>query len=272
LEVLNFGVPGYGLGQSYLRYLKDGLKFSPDIIFFNYLLLSDRDRISPNEWASSSNIRVAHLYRVRFRIENDVLLSQATTPYDLFDPSFRKKYLFQPLGIDSHARFGSWKIFSISNTGLALKQLAYNRSLSKNTSQTKYHDEEINDKILEHLLLTAEQNKSTFIFFYDRAFSDLPQRIQSLLKEHASRVIYVNAQKALQERYAAHGKDKVPCKRFLCAPEDLINASGHFNAQGNRIFAEAVLEILKKNPWGENDRKFQFDEQSRTFHNTTLKQ
>ena len=33
-EVLNFGVPGYGFGQSYLRFLKDGLKFNPDIIFF----------------------------------------------------------------------------------------------------------------------------------------------------------------------------------------------------------------------------------------------
>jgi hypothetical protein len=32
LEVLNFGVPGYGLDQAYLRYLRDGRQFHPLIV------------------------------------------------------------------------------------------------------------------------------------------------------------------------------------------------------------------------------------------------
>lgn len=37
LEVLNFGVEGYGLDQAYLRYLKDGVGCSPDIVLICYM-------------------------------------------------------------------------------------------------------------------------------------------------------------------------------------------------------------------------------------------
>lgn len=36
-EVLNFGVPGYGLDQAYLRYLKCGNKFGSDIVFIGFM-------------------------------------------------------------------------------------------------------------------------------------------------------------------------------------------------------------------------------------------
>ncbi|HOO77111.1 MAG TPA: SGNH/GDSL hydrolase family protein [bacterium] len=35
-EVLNFGVPGYGVGQAYLRWLRDGTAFHPDIAVFGF--------------------------------------------------------------------------------------------------------------------------------------------------------------------------------------------------------------------------------------------
>jgi len=37
LEVLNFGVNGYGLDQSFLRYQKDGIKFNSHIVFIGFL-------------------------------------------------------------------------------------------------------------------------------------------------------------------------------------------------------------------------------------------
>ena len=37
LELLNFGVGGYGLDQALLRYLKDGLAYRPDIVFIGYM-------------------------------------------------------------------------------------------------------------------------------------------------------------------------------------------------------------------------------------------
>lgn len=37
LEVLNYGVPGYGLDQAYLRYLKEGVKMKPDVVLICYM-------------------------------------------------------------------------------------------------------------------------------------------------------------------------------------------------------------------------------------------
>ena len=36
VEVLNFGVGGYGMGQAYLRYLEIGAKYKPDIVIFGF--------------------------------------------------------------------------------------------------------------------------------------------------------------------------------------------------------------------------------------------
>jgi lysophospholipase L1-like esterase len=45
LEVLNFGVPGYGLDQVYLRFQDDGRRYGPDIVIINlmHLLLTRCD-------------------------------------------------------------------------------------------------------------------------------------------------------------------------------------------------------------------------------------
>ncbi len=47
LEVINFGVPGYGLDQCLIRFAAQGLKYSPDyvIIFINKVII---DRFSPD--------------------------------------------------------------------------------------------------------------------------------------------------------------------------------------------------------------------------------
>ena len=38
LEVMNFGVGGYGLDQSYLRYLDDGQQYKPHIVFIGFMV------------------------------------------------------------------------------------------------------------------------------------------------------------------------------------------------------------------------------------------
>lgn len=36
VEVLNFGVGGYGMDQAYLRYLEIGVKYEPDVVIFGF--------------------------------------------------------------------------------------------------------------------------------------------------------------------------------------------------------------------------------------------
>jgi len=253
LEVLNFGVPGFGLGQSYLRYLKDGLKYKPDIVFINYIEFSDRDKVDPNGFVHNDNLRLAHFYRVRFSLEDGKLISKATTPFDLFVPEFRQTYVYSPLGYSENSSFWSSKIFSLTNTGLFVKHLALKRRFKRQHYKHQYgeSDEKVNEKILDNLIQTAILNGSKIIFFYKKDITELPVKVQQVLSNYAQDVTYVNSQRALGEGFLRYGiKDRV----------ELHNVSGHFNPQGNKIYAEVVLDILKNKQWGARSRSFQFNE------------
>ena len=52
VEVLNFGVLGYGMDQAYLRYKYEGQNFSPDVVIFGF---------NPENWNRNVNI-VSPLY------------------------------------------------------------------------------------------------------------------------------------------------------------------------------------------------------------------
>lgn len=259
LEVLNFGVSGYGMGQSYLRYLKDGLKFQPDIVFFNYVLIGSRDHIDPRNFVGENNLRGSSFYHAHFWIENNILLSEGITPYHLFDQSFRENYLYQPLGIPQRPIW-SWKIFSISNTGLFLKNLALKRLVSERVKkfELKEGGEEISFKILQSLLETVQKNKSMVLFF-NQPFGGLPERIRSLLLKYPDRVVYRVSSADIKASIERHG----------AVHENLYNTTNHYNARGNQLYADAVLEILKSQRWGEGNRVFEFNKEKNVFRNVS---
>ncbi len=69
LEVMNFGVGGYGVDQAFLRYRKEGKEFSPDIVLIGYM--------SENIFRSINTFRPFYrpksgiiLGKPRFKIEN----------------------------------------------------------------------------------------------------------------------------------------------------------------------------------------------------------
>jgi len=195
LEVLNFGVPGYGLGQSYLRYLKDGVRFNPDVILINYITQSNRDGINPKSFVSANNLRESHFYRVRFWMEDDLLLSQSVTPFQLFDPSFRKEFLYKPLGFSEEESFWSAEIFSVSNILLFIKQFSMRKILAEYTSKYKDNvtDEATNLAMLRSLLITAKKNGAVVLFFISKDFDDLPHYIRDFLNEYDENYVYINS-------------------------------------------------------------------------------
>jgi len=239
LEVLNFGVSGYGLSQSFLRYLKDGLRFQPDIILFNYISYGSRDDINPKDFWEFNNLRWASFYRVHFWLENEKLLSKSITPFDLFDIQFRKQYLYQPLGIDLDSWFWSSKIISSSNVGLMIKQLVIHSKAKQVQNQDFAGDSKLNAKIVHHLLDTAKHNRSKVIFFVPEDYSDLPAIVQNILNNFSGTVFIVSNSeffRALKEK----GID----------PQSILNRSNHYNRKGNKIYAETILKILKSKTWG----------------------
>ncbi len=257
LEVMNFGVSGYGLGQSYARYLKDGLRFHPDIIFFNYIKLGNRDRISAQDiFSGRLNIRQSSLYRIHYEIKGNVLVSKVITPFDLFDPVFRQKYIYEPYNIDFSHLFWSNKIFSVSNLGLFLKDIFLRKEFADLGDETEYSNTHVTAKLLNNLLSVAEQNGSMVIFFVDIEFKDLEPEIQNVLLRHSKDVIFVNSRRALDAHFKARG---------VIDKKTLLNKSGHYNARGNLYYAEVIASILKGRIWGRDGRQFRFDELRNAF-------
>lgn len=262
LEVLNFGVSGYGLGQSVLRYLKDGLKFQPDVIFFNYATTTPRDYLIPNEIVGFQNLRMANYYRVMFRIEDEVLKSDSLSPYHFFNDEFRKKYLFAPLHFDIENSWVSNSFFSKTNLGLFIKM----KFIEKKYRHMPYpsapadEDEKLNLALLRVLFETAQAQDSTLFFFYGVSFDSLPLSVQNLVNQYSSHIVYVYSKDALNETFEGHQTKH----------EDLLNSVLHYNAQGNQYYAEAVLKVLKNQTWEHRDRHFKYNPSSDQFQNSSL--
>ncbi|MFA5088692.1 MAG: SGNH/GDSL hydrolase family protein [Candidatus Omnitrophota bacterium] len=255
LEVLNFGVSGYGLGQSYLRYLKDGVKFKPDIVLFNYITTGPRDGLGYGDLlAGRTPLRLSTLYRAIFRVEDGILISRAVTPFDFFDPDFREEYIYRPLGLSERQAVGP-RWFGRLNTTLLLKHFFLQKKFSSMAAVRQDIPIDINIKILDNLLKVAEENKSMVLFFCPGEYDGLPGEIKLLLRRHAGHAFYVNFNRSLNYYLETRALNK----------EELLNDSNHFRPRGNLVYAQLLAAILQEQVWGEGERTFRFDTPTRSF-------
>jgi len=72
LEVMNFGVGGYGLDQSYLRYLDDGQQYKPHIVFIGFMVTNIFRNVNTFRPFYLPQTRIP-LSKPRFTIKNGVL-------------------------------------------------------------------------------------------------------------------------------------------------------------------------------------------------------
>jgi hypothetical protein len=70
LEVMNFGVPGYGVDQCYLRYLKEGQAFNPDIVLLG-IILDDFHRVVTINQYFISQITTLTLMKPRYFLKGE---------------------------------------------------------------------------------------------------------------------------------------------------------------------------------------------------------
>jgi hypothetical protein len=73
LEVLNFGVEGYGTTQELLRLQRDGLRYRPDVVVLNVCIEND----PVDNWRSANLYEEQHA-QPYFRLEHDRLVLHAT--------------------------------------------------------------------------------------------------------------------------------------------------------------------------------------------------
>ncbi|MBF0532190.1 MAG: SGNH/GDSL hydrolase family protein [Candidatus Omnitrophica bacterium] len=256
LEVLNFGVSGYGFAQSYLRYLKDGLKYHPDIITINYLEQTSRDFLSAKDIVTSNNLRLAHLYRPLLGWRDGCVTTEPMTPYKLFDPEFRRDHIFNEARFEVETRWRMMKRLAFSNTGLLLQQCLFKQLVQHYTWPKNFEDQDIHVALLENFLKTAALNGTTVVFTtgIEKA-PDAPEKIAALLRKYQDGIVYFPAQKLMNAQVKKAGSQDM----------NLKNSSNHLNAQGNIFYAQGFLEFLKSKTWGRGDRQFVYDPQGQKF-------
>ena len=259
VEVLNFGVSGYGLGQTYLRYLHDGLKFHPDVVYFNYVLTGIRDITDDDPINGSLNLKTSTVCRPIFRIENDRLFAQIFTPMNFFDPSFREKHVYRHLKLSRFEQILNGPLFSVSNTGLAFKSQYLQKKYARFLVSENPKDVQYNLKMIEDLLNVTERERVTVLFAVDEDFKDLPDEIKKLLIKHAHHVVYVNMHPLIDQNITKLG----------LTDKQMLNVSNHYTAIGNRLYAALLADIFKSRVWRGPDRIFQYDESSNSFVNVS---
>ena len=254
-EILNLGVSGYGLGQSYLKFLQDGLKFHPDIVFINYINLGYRDTFQPKSVLEKDLLKRSTAYRVHFGLQDNVLTSSAVSPLDFFNQNFRKRFVYLPLEIDIDRMIFSRKLFSHLNTGLLLKNIFLRKAVADTPVPEDRDQKILTAKLLTNLIEQIKQIDSKLIFFSKGDFSKQPKEIQKTLLIHANYVVYIDSEKLLQSHF----------DHYKVTKEELMNPTNHYNARGNYIHAIAVGSILKDKVWGAGERRFKLDKASNTF-------
>lgn len=256
-EVLNFGVSGYGLAQSYLHLLQDGLKFNPDVVLFNYLLIGPRDKIDPKDMIQKGSLKRSTSYRAILWLDNGVLHSRGVTPLDFFNKDFRDEHIYKPLGITFGKTIWSNKVFSLLNFGLLAKQIGLKKLINQSEVIENKNDLAVNLKLLDNLIREVRANNAKLIIFYGQEFKSLPKEIEKLLMTHNNDIIYVNSTPLLEWRFSHYGFKK----------SDLLNKTNHYNAQGNLIYAEVIASILRNQTLGYGQRQFKFNDKINGFLN-----
>ncbi|HUL49847.1 MAG TPA: hypothetical protein VLT79_07545 [Gemmatimonadales bacterium] len=104
IEVLNYGVGGYGLDQAYLRFLREGMRYGPQVVLIGF---------SPDDLG-----RVVNVYR-RFRSNREIPLVKPRyllepsgnlelVPAPFHDISDYDRYLANPALVRELGRYDQW--------------------------------------------------------------------------------------------------------------------------------------------------------------------
>ncbi len=258
VEVLNFGVSGYGLGQSYVRLLKKAIQYDPDVIYWNYVLTNERDSIDAENILKGAPFTDVPFFRVNFALQKGQLIHKAFGPLDFFDRSVREKYIYGRLGLSEKTSFWSLPFFSFSNLGVIIKIKFAPIYYAKRITKTPELPLDLNLRILEHVLKMAEDKDFSVVFFVKNKWDELPLPVRQLLGRYKHRVDYLTWPSIFYPHILSNAVKSE-------SPFSIVNETLHFNVIGNLFYADMVGFFLKSRPWKHGNRVFYFDSQRNAF-------
>ncbi len=250
LEVLNFGVGGYGIDQAFLRYRLEGKRFSPQIVLIGFMSENIYRSINTFRpfYMSSSGIPLG---KPRFKIENNelILLPNPTAGKEDIqallngDQAFYKKLKagdgYEPRRYKKGAYdfLASVRLYKMVKT-VFLLQFRENIVLGNGEYDTQGEAYKVTFTILKEFYAEVIKNDSIPVIVLFPTEADLNYYLRTgrtsssplirELKEKGFRFI------DLAPVLAAH---KNEFKSFF---------AGHYTGQGNRLVSEAVYGYLEK--------------------------
>jgi len=254
IEVLNYGVGGYGLDQAYLRYLKIGTDYHPNIVLIGYMSQNVDRQVNVLPAFYTNMFHNLVFTKPRFRVEDDqlVLLPNPLSTFSDYEnflkndatvlPELGKNdYWYQinysrgPLDFLPSVRLG--KVF-FGQVNQRVINPIFNLDGQYNTKSEAYR---ITVKILDAFYQKALDNGALpiILVFPDR--NDQTRSRQGEIRRYA----------ALLEHFQSKGYRHIDILNALdsynsrYSVADLTVAWGHYSPIGNTIIANYILAQLK---------------------------
>lgn len=239
LEVINFGVGGYGLDQTYLRFLDDGIKYDSDIVLIGYMtenIYRNRNRFRPF-YTKNTGIPFS---KPMFKLVNGRLTlipSYFSRPSDYKDIFTNKDITLQRLGEDDFY-YEEQKHNPYLDWSPAIK-------LTKSIlTRTANRDPYVDDPE------TFETTKALFKEFRKKVIN-LGQKPIIAIFPNESDIIDCNLAKdkrykPLIDYFRSSNFNFIDLGDRLCdyKPKEIFD--GHYTPLGNKIVAEALLTYISR--------------------------
>jgi lysophospholipase L1-like esterase len=256
VEVLNYGVKGYGLDQAYLRYLEEGLKYHPSAVLIGYSA-EDLIRDVLVFWPFKEGANARAVAKPRFQMRNgqltllpnplssvaeyqNLLRNDAQVMQDLgqADYYYQNGYRRGPLDFSPSVRLAKvfWSICAIR-----WRQPTFQRNGAYNVKSEAY---QVTTGIFDAFYRKILENGALPVILvfplpvdYDRSHQGKPRRYAALLAQFRARGYrFIDVQDALDAAGSGTRESQLYTKN-----------GWHLSPLGNTLVAKYILSQL--NAW-----------------------
>lgn len=267
LEVLNFGVPAYGLDQAFLRYHQEGIRYNPHIVFIGFMSENINRHVNvfrpfylPSPYWP--------LTKPRFTVKDDKLfllknpMREPSRYYDLLD---RPEVALPRLGendyhFSSPSRYKEGAFDFLPSVRLIkIATAAYMQSGNEESAiivDGRYNEDseayKVTVKIFDEFVELAMKNNTLPIIVLFPNHEDIVRyheentNIYGALEEHfaGKEYRYIDLMRAFDTQDGEGEIEDHLAPLFLWHP--FFRKPVHYSARGNRVVAEHILDYLQK--------------------------
>ena len=255
IEVLNFGVGAYGFDQAYLRYLKVGEDYHPNIVLIGYMsenLCRDVNVFRPFYTTQFRNVVFS---KPRFRLENNqlVLLPNPLSTYADYEKFLRNESeVLAQLGQNDHwyqVNYSKGPLDFLPSVRLGKVFFAqFKKHLTDPvfTLDGRYNERseayQVTTRIFDAFYQKALDNGELPIILVFPDINDQARNRRGETRRYAAMLDYfrsrgyryIDVQDALEPYYSRYSVGQLTTGRW-----------GHYSPLGNKIVAEYMLGQLK---------------------------